>query len=94
MNSPLWQSCLFNDVEGSGDDRLARTRALKDLVRKHFGLAMNKAVFIAEITCGEQDCPDAETIIAILENDRRREYRILKPVCAITGADIADLSRG
>jgi hypothetical protein len=90
MNSPASQTTGLPGLERTRNARLAHTRALKDLVRKHCGLEMEAPVFIAEITCGETDCPDAETVIAILEGQTRREFRLLKPVSAITGADIAE----
>jgi len=90
MSGPFSQSGILPGLERSGEERLNRTRALKDLVRKHFGLEMGAPVFIAEITCGEEDCPDAETVIAILDGEARREFRVLKPVSAITGADITE----
>ncbi len=72
-----------------GLDRTAATRALKDLVRKHFDLDTSASVFVAEIACGETDCPDTETVIALFLDSGRREFRINKPVGEVTGADIA-----
>lgn len=89
MAGPFSAPGTLPGMDRSGDARLVQTRALKDLVRKHFGLNVGTPVFIAEITCGETDCPDAETVIAILEGGSRREFRVLKPMQAITGADIA-----
>lgn len=82
-------SNLLPGMERAGDARAMQTRALKDLVRKHLGLDVGTPVFIAEITCGETDCPDAETVIAILDGGVRQEFRVLKSMSAITGADIA-----
>lgn len=70
-------------------DRFAATRAVKDLVRKHFDLDATASVFVAEIACAEADCPDTETVLAVFLDSGRREFRIYKPVTDITGADIA-----
>lgn len=76
-------------LSGGGRDRSAATRAVKDLVRKHFDLNDTASVFVAEIACAEADCPDTETVIATFLGGNRREFRIYKRVGDITGADIA-----
>ncbi|MFY0615389.1 MAG: hypothetical protein JXQ99_27925 [Hyphomicrobiaceae bacterium] len=73
-----------------GADRSAATRAVKDMVRKNFDLDEGATVFVAEVSCGEIDCPDVETVIAVFLDDVRQELKIAKPVDAITGADIAE----
>ena len=69
--------------------RANAARAVKDLVRKEFGLDADASVFVAEIACGEADCPDVETVIAIFQEGRRRELRFAKPVQELTGRDIS-----
>ena len=44
-------------------DRSAATRALKDLVRKAFDLEPEAPVFVAEVACGEIDCPDMALVL-------------------------------
>lgn len=73
----------------SDPSRAVATRAVKDLVRKHFGLDADAPVFVAEISCGEVDCPDTETVIAVFLDGGRQEFRLDKAVAALTGADIA-----
>jgi hypothetical protein len=70
-------------------DRAAKSRALKDTVRASFGLAPDDSVFIAEVACGETDCPDVETVIAVFPGGARREFKIPKPVEKITAQDLA-----
>lgn len=73
-------------------DRQARSvsvRAVKDMVRKALDLDDGTAVFVAEISCGEIDCPDLETVIAYFVGAERREFRLPGGIPAITGADIA-----
>ncbi|MGD9670631.1 MAG: hypothetical protein AB7U75_16550 [Hyphomicrobiaceae bacterium] len=84
-----------NPLPGMGSassDRTAAARALKDLVRKEFGITPDAAVFVAEIACGEIDCPDAETVIALYLDEKRAEFRLSKPIAEITGADIATIA--
>lgn len=73
------------------------TRALKEMVRRRFALEPDASVFVAELACGETDCPDVETVIAVFLNGGRREFRLAKPVADIAEADLpvlAELSRG
>jgi len=77
----------------SAGERAARTRALKDDVRDHFGLGPDDSIFVAEITCGETDCPDVETVIAVFLAGTRREFRIHKPIASVTAEDVAALPR-
>lgn len=69
--------------------RSTQTRAVKDLIRKQFDLDADAPVFVAEVSCGEVDCPDTETVIAIYVDGGRKEFRVGKPVSRLTGADIA-----
>ena len=69
-------------------DRATASRAIKDLVRKHLGLDPDAAVFVAEIACGEIECPDRETVIAVFRSGARTEFRLHKAILEITGADI------
>jgi len=70
-------------------DSSAATRALKDLVRKHFDLDEAASIFVAKIACAEASCPDTKTVIALFLDGGRQEFRIFKPVSEITGADVA-----
>jgi len=75
----------------SSSTRTTQTHALKDLVRKQFDLPATEPVFIAEISCGEAECPDLETVVALFIDGKRQEFRLPKAVERITGADIASL---
>jgi hypothetical protein len=84
---------MFSQLTSSGAsqpdaDRAAKTRALKDMVRSSFGLAPDDSVFVAEVACGETDCPDVETVIAVFLGGARREFKIPKPVDKITAQDL------
>jgi len=76
----------------SSQSRTTQTHALKDLVRKQFDLPEAEPVFIAEISCGETDCPDLETVIAIFIDGKRHEFRLPKGVNHVNGSDIASMS--
>ena len=78
----------FLGLAPSGANRAAATRAVKDLVRKHFDLDAEARVFVAEVSCGEADCPDTETVVALFLGSQRQEFRIARSLHAVTGADI------
>jgi hypothetical protein len=82
---------LFPGLQQSDSERAARTRALKNLVRSQFNLSDDDGVFVAEIACGETDCPDVETVIAIFLAGQRREFKVRKPIGSITAQDLAEL---
>jgi hypothetical protein len=73
-------------------ERAAATRALKAAVRNRFGLGEDDSVFVAEITCGETECPDVETVIAVFLDGQRREFKLHKPVSAISSDDLSALA--
>jgi len=73
-------------------ERAAATRALKAAVRNRFGLGEDDSVFVAEITCGETECPDVETVIVVLLDGQRREFKLHKPVSAISSDDLSALA--
>ena len=85
-------SNLLPGIGRASRDRSTATRALKDLVRKEFGTASDASVFVAEIACGEIDCPDVETVVALYLDEKRTEFRLSKPIAEITGADIATIA--
>ena len=85
-------SLLTPNAEASRGERAAQTRALKADVRAHFSLGEDDSVFVAEIACGETDCPDVETVIAVFLAGQRREFKIHKPVASITGDDLELIS--
>lgn len=89
MAAPSGLGPLLPGMQAGDRARSLATRSVKDLVRKHLDLDPDAPVFVAEVACGEADCPDTETVIAVLEAAGRREFRIAKAVSAVTGADIA-----
>jgi len=84
----------LSGLSRAGPSRADRTRALKDLVRKQLDLDADTSVFIAEIACGEVDCPDRETVIAVFMHGERREFRFAKAVAEISGADLSSAMSG
>ncbi|MEZ5784945.1 MAG: hypothetical protein R3D62_00325 [Xanthobacteraceae bacterium] len=83
-------SLLTSSPDTAAGDRAALTRAVKDMVRRHFDLAGDESVFVAEVACGETDCPDVETVIVVFVAGEHREFKIRKPVAAIVAQDLRE----
>lgn len=69
-------------------DRKLATRRIKELAGEVWELEEDANVFVAELQCGETDCPDTETVIAIFLDGERREMRFHKPVVDLTREDL------
>lgn len=58
-----------------------------------FGLTDRDTVVVSELRCSDPDCPDVETVVAVLgAPGRARRHVVLKPLAAVTRADLADLA--
>jgi hypothetical protein len=58
-----------------------------------FGLGPDAAVLVTELRCGEDDCPDVETVIAVLgEPGKARTHKLPKPVAEVTRDEVAALA--
>jgi hypothetical protein len=70
--------------QGPRPDPAAIAR-LKVWAREAFGLPDDAAVLVTELRCAEDDCPDVETVIAVLgEPGMARRHKLLKPVGEVT----------
>ncbi len=79
------------DLGLGGRNNAGPTRALKELVRRHLNLGAEESVFVAEVTCGEADCPDVETVIAIFIDGARRQFKLKKAIKEIAEDDLEAL---
>lgn len=65
-------------------------RRLKDQVRSHLKLAGDVSISVTELNCSDPDCPDSETIIALLGDGKPRLARIHKLLPEVTLEDVAE----
>jgi nitrate reductase delta subunit len=57
--------------------------------RQRFGLSTDAAVLVAELACTIPGCPPLETAVAFWTDDERRhQFKLLKPVEEVTEEDI------
>ncbi|WP_170314798.1 nitrate reductase [Aquibium carbonis] len=66
-----------------------RTRQIKDWVRQLHALDDDVTVSVTELACGEEGCPDIETVIGIMRPGQKIEtLRVHKPIAEVEREDI------
>ena len=71
----------------------AVTARVKDWVREVMSLPDDVTVMVTELRCAEADCPDVETVIAVLgEPGMARKHKLLKPIAEVTFYDVMSLA--
>jgi hypothetical protein len=66
---------------------------IKGWVRELFGLPDDATVMVSELRCQEEDCPDVETVIAVLgEPSQARKHKVFKPMAEVTRDDVRSLA--
>ena len=71
----------------------AVTVRVKEWVREVMGLPDDVTVMVTELRCAEADCPDVETVIAVLgEPGVARKHKLLKPMAEVTRHDVMSLA--
>jgi hypothetical protein len=68
-------------------------RRVKGWAQEAFGLPDDAAVMVTELRCAEDDCPDVETVVAVLgEPGKARRHKLLKPVAEVTRDEVMSLA--
>ncbi len=66
---------------------------VKEWVREVMDLPDDVTVMVTELRCAEEDCPDVETVIAVLgEPGKARKHKLLKPMTEVTRGDVMSLA--
>jgi hypothetical protein len=72
------------------DEKLTAMDEVRAWTRRRFGLAEDAPVLVAELTCTLPGCPPLETAIAFWTPDERRhQFKLLKPVVEVGYEDLA-----
>ncbi|MBM3995011.1 MAG: nitrate reductase [Planctomycetes bacterium] len=66
---------------------------LKGWARELLGLGDDVAVTVMQLNCAEDDCPDVETVVGVLEQGNQRKFKVLKPLAEVTRDDLATALR-
>lgn len=71
------------------------TRTIKKWVLKHLNLPEGTGLWVSEVNCLDENCPDMETLILILpENKEKFSLRIRKPLTFVRERDIISTVTG
>ena len=66
---------------------------VKGWTREMLNLGDDVAVTVIQLNCAEDDCPDVETVVAVLEPGSQRKFKVLKPLAELTRDDLASAMR-
>ncbi len=81
---------FFNQNLKSDPKIIAR---IKDWVHEIMGIPDHVIVMVSELRCTKEDCPDVETVIAVLgEHNFARKHKLFKPAFEVTRSDIVSLA--
>jgi hypothetical protein len=65
------------------------TKRVKGLVRNSWGIDEDVVIMVSELRCHEDDCPDVETVIALMTGGNEPpKVKIMKPMSELQAADI------
>lgn len=66
---------------------------VKAWAREAFDLQDDVTIMVTELRCTEDDCPDVETVIAVLgEPGKARLHKLLKPAAEVTRDEVIALA--
>jgi hypothetical protein len=69
-------------------DASSNTANVKRWVRDRLVLAEDAALMITELRCSEPGCPPFETVIAILSESDKRQYKLHKRIDEVQDEDV------
>lgn len=82
---------LLSGRSGADRDATARVRAW---VRELVGADADATVVVSELTCGDPDCPDLETVIAVaFPGEEPLKVKFPKPARDVRRAELVPLLR-
>lgn len=82
---------MFEDLNNSKPYNSQGTSSalIKRWAIEHWQLPEDTTLLVSELQCGEKDCPDIETVIAILSTaNTDKTVKINKPIYSISESDI------
>ena len=66
---------------------------IKAWAREMLGLSDDVAVTVMQLNCAEDDCPDVETVVGVLEPGSQRKFKVFKPMAEVMRDDLAAAMR-
>jgi hypothetical protein len=87
----MMQSALAFGFRASNRDRPLgeAINRVRQLVRAHFRLGADDAVFVTQTECKRPGCPPLQTVIMFWSPDQtRRHFKVLKPILEVENEDL------
>ena len=79
------------DLFGEGKKDTSMQGRIKEWVRSHFEVPEEIPIIVSEIRCDQPGCAPVETIIAILEEAGRRQFKAPRPMKEVIKEDMRHL---
>ena len=76
------------DLFGEGKKDRSVQGTIKEWIRDHFELKDDASVLVTEIYCDQPGCAPIETLVAILEPDGRRQFKMGRPMKEVIKEDV------
>ncbi len=84
---------LFKGAKPEPKQIGSSTALIKSWALKHWKLPEDTTLLVSELQCGESDCPDIETVIAILAvAGTDKTVKLDKPIYEIKESDIKEIN--
>jgi len=81
---------MFLGTPKKTQEQLAAVDAVRAWTRKRFKLSDEAAIMVSEVECTVENCPPLETVVAFwTEDEKRHQFKLLKPVAEVSYEDIA-----
>jgi G3E family GTPase len=61
---------------------------LKRWARELLGLGEDVSLTVMQLNCAEDDCPDVETVVGVLEQGNQRKYNVMDRILNLGGFDL------
>jgi len=81
---------LFSCSNDSQKVKSGASAQIKRWFREQLSLQEDATITVSELRCGDENCPDVETVVGVLLGPGcQRKWRILAPVASVTSEEIA-----
>lgn len=80
---------MLESLFGGSKPEPDHAKRIKEWVRSAASPSADAHIMVTQVACPDSDCPDVETIIAIMEPGApARRYKIFKSIAQVTQADV------
>ena len=89
----MFDDLLNNKPRSKPSEANTSSAMVKNWAKHHWHLPEDTTLLVSELQCGETNCPDIETVIAVLAVEGTdKTVKLHKPIYAINEADIKSIN--